>query len=172
MRYFASDGQRNSPPGHSAQRQQSLMWGVLLGDHYDLFCQLPEVPLSSASELGNALIEITFPEPQVEATSLTCSFLTPSHSAPECETPEAIGSPNPVKFDSSATVDSQPLLLPGGHVGYPDEGSQEPLHGGTSLDGHDTLCHQQQTQNASHTAQDPVPDFAFKVGPCLTYTVA
>jgi hypothetical protein len=159
--------------------------GLLFDNPCDLFCQLPEVPLSSSSELGNALVEVTLPvpEPQVEVTtgSLTQSHSSPPSpilTAPSHSVTKAVLSPNPV---------NSLLLLAGGDAGYPKEDSQEPLslHGGSSesmpcpvssLD--DPLCHQfeQQTQHSFHLAQDPAtsesPDSSPKVGSCLTYTVA
>jgi hypothetical protein len=111
-------------------------WGILSDDPCDPFFQLPEVPLSSFSELGDALIEITLPvpEPQLKVTTGSQSHFyhtppiptTPSHSVTE-----AVVSPK--------------------HAGYSKEAIQEPLplYGGlsfelmpclfTSLD--DPLCH-------------------------------
>ncbi|KAH9973596.1 hypothetical protein BGW80DRAFT_1252136 [Lactifluus volemus] len=74
MGYFGPDGRRNSPPG--TQHQPGLILGVrfddMFGDYYDQFTQhpMPSIPPSpTSSELGNALMEITSPEPQAISRS-------------------------------------------------------------------------------------------------------
>jgi hypothetical protein len=195
MGYFGPDGQRNSPPG--AQHQPSLISGVrfddMFGDYYEQFPQhpMPSIPPSStSSELGNALMEITSPEPPqpISRSSITLPTLpTPSHSAVKCEPSEAVGGLNPVKNEFGATVNGQayspmmPLdnsLLAGGQPPYPKEESREPSmpRPPTPLHVHDPPRHRQQSQDSFRMVQDPAafPEFAPapKVSSCLMYAVA
>jgi len=175
MGYFGPDGQRNSPPG--AQHQPSLISGVrfddMFGDYYDQFPQhpMPSIPPSStSSELGNALMEITSPEPQaISRSSIALPTLpTPSHSAVKREPSEAVvGLKNEFGANGQAFSPMMPLdnsLLQGGQPPYPKEESRElsmprpptPLHV------HDPPRHRQQTQDSFRMVQDPAafPEFA------------
>ncbi|KAF8497370.1 hypothetical protein F5888DRAFT_277043 [Russula emetica] len=178
--YINADGQYGLPLG--SQHQQNLVSdpSVYLRcdgsfDHYETVTQHPALPVppsSGSSELGNALVEISTPEPQSTGrTSISLPSLSlPSQPTPKQEPSEVVIGLNPVKTDPSLTGD---------HAPYMKEEDQESLHVGTSmprastpLHGHSSLRHRTHTHDSFRVVQDPAayPEFttSTKVRSCLT----
>jgi hypothetical protein len=194
--YVNADGQYGLPLGN--QHQQNLVSdpSVYLRcddsfDHYETATQHPTLPIppsSGSSELGNALVDISTPEPQStsRASISLPSLPLPSQPAIKHEPSEGAIGPNPVKIEYGATASGQPFspmtpLLPGDHAPYTKEEDQEPLHVPTSsmarastpLHGHSSLRHHRpHALDSFRLVQDPAayPGFApsTKVRSCLT----
>lgn len=150
-------------------------------DHYESVTQHPVLPIppsSSSSELGNALVEISNPEPQSTSRSSISLPSLPSQPAPKREPSEGVIGLNPVKTEYGATPSGQPFSpmaslgspsLTGDHAPYKEE-DQEPLHVGASsmprtstpLHGHNSLRHRPHTHHSFSLVQDPTafPGFA------------
>jgi hypothetical protein len=132
-------------------------------DHYETVTQhtvLPIPPSSGSSELGNALVDMSTPEPQSTTRSSISlpSLPLPFQPSPEHEPSEGVIGLNPVNSE------------------YTKEG-QEPLHVGASsilcasspLHGHGSLPHRPHTCGSFRLVQNPA-GFAplAKVRSCLS----
>jgi hypothetical protein len=199
--FVNADGQYGLPLGHS-QHQQNLVSDPSVYircndsfDHYETVTQHPALPVppsSGSSELGNALVDISTPEPQSTSRSSISlpSLPLPSQPAPKLEPSEGAIGLNPVKTEYGATASGQPFSpmtplgspsLTGDHASYIKEEDQEPLHVGipsmprtsTPLHGHSSLRHHRpHTHDSFRLVQDPAayPGFApsTKVRSCLS----
>jgi hypothetical protein len=194
--YVNADGQYGLPLG--SQHQQNLVSDHSdylrcsdSFDHYGTVTQQPTLPIppsSGSSELGNALVDISTPEPQsTSRTSISLPSLPlPSQPVPKLEPAEGA---IPVKTEYGATASGQPFSpmtslgspsLTGDHAAYMKEEDQEPLIGtssmprtSTPLHGHSSLRHHRpHTHDSFRVVQDPAayPGFApsTKVRSCLT----
>ena len=191
--YFAADGQYCMPLG--SQHQQNLVSdhaGYLRCDdsfdHYETVTQHPILPIppsSGSSELGNALVEISPPEPQPmsRASIALPSLPLPSQPAPKHDPSEgAVG--HPVKTEYGTTASGQPFSsmaplgspsLTSDHAPYIKEEVQDHFlsmpRSSTPHHGHSSLRHRQHTQESFRLVQDPAayPGFASsaKVRPYL-----
>jgi hypothetical protein len=186
--YFSADGQYCMPLG--SQHQQNLVSdhaGYLRCDdsfdHYETVTQHPILPIppsSGSSELGNALVEISPPEPQpMSRASITLPSLPlPSQPAPKHDPSEGAIGPNPVKTEYGVTASGQPFSpmtpldspsLTSDHGPYIKEEIQDQFHVGSSmprastpLHGHSSLRQRQHTHDSFRMVQDPAayPGFA------------
>jgi hypothetical protein len=153
-------------------------------DHYETVTQhtvLPIPPSSGSSELGNALVDMSTPEPQSTTRSSISlpSLPLSSQPAPKQEPSEGVIGLNPVKTEYGATPGGQPFSpmaplgspsLTGDHAPYMKEEDQEPLQVGASsipraptpLHGHSSLRHRSHTHDSFRLVQDPAafPGFA------------
>jgi len=194
--YVHADGQYGLPFGSQHQQNLAPDPSVYLRcddsfDHYETVTQQPALPIppsSGSSELGNALVEISTPEPQSTGrTSISLPSLPlPPQLVPKREPSEGA---IPVKTEYGATASGQPFSpmaslgspsLTGDHAPYKKEEDQESLHVGTSsmprastpLHGHSSLRHRPHTLDSFRLVQDPAayPGFApsTKVRSCLT----
>jgi hypothetical protein len=182
--YFAADGQYCMPLG--SQHQQNLVSdhaGYLRCDdsfdHYETVTQHPILPIppsSGSSELGNALVEISPPEPQPmsRASIALPSLPLPSQPAPKHDPSEgAVG--HPVKTEYGTTASGQPFSsmaplgspsLTSDHAPYIKEEVQDHFlsmpRSSTPHHGHSSLRHRQHTQESFRLVQDPAayPGFA------------
>jgi hypothetical protein len=196
---YVNDGQYGLPLG--SQHQQNLVSDPSVYircddsfDHYETVTQHPALPVppsSGSSELGNALVDISTPEPQSTSRSSISlpSLPLPSQPAPKLEPSEGAIGLNPVKTEYGATASGQPFspMTPlAAHRSlvtmrsYIKEEDQEPLHVGipsmprtsTPLHGHSSLRHHRpHTHDSFRLVQDPAayPGFApsTKVRSCL-----
>ena len=184
--YVNADGQYGLPLG--SQHQQNLVSdpSVYLRDSFDHYetvthPALPIPPSSGSSELGNALVEISAPEPHSTSRApISLPSLPPSSQpAPKLEPSEVTIGLNPVKNEYGATASGQPFSpmtplgspsLAGDHAPYTKEEDQEPLHVGpssmprasTPLHGHSSLRHRPHTLDSFRLVPDPTayPGFA------------
>jgi hypothetical protein len=197
--YVNADGQYSLPLGSQHQQNMVSDPSVYLRcgdsfDHYETVTQHPALPLppsSGSSELGNALVDISTPEPQsTSRTSISLPSLPlPSQPAPKLEPSEGVIGLNPVKTEYGATASGHPFspMTPlgspsftGDHAPYMKEEDQEPLHvtssmprTSTPLHGHSSLRHHRtHTHDSFRVVQDPAAYPAFapstKVRSCLT----
>ena len=162
-------------------------------DHYETVTQHTALPIpqsSGSSELGNALVDISTPEPQsTSRTSISLPSLPlPPQPALKHEPSEGAIGLKPVKTEYGATASGQtfspmtPLSpsLSCDHAPYMKEEDQESFHVGTSsmprastpLHGHGSLRHRPHPLDSFRLVQDPAayPGFApsTKVRSCLT----
>lgn len=185
--YINADGHYGLPLG--SQHQQNLVSDPSVYhdsfDHYETVTQHSSLPISSSSgssELGNALVDVSTPEPQSTSRSSISlpSLPLPSQPTPKLEPSEVVIGLNPVKNEYGATASGQPFspMTPlGSPLPYTKEEDQESLHVGTPrasppLHGHSSLRHRPHPLDSFRLVQDPAafPGFAppTKVRSCLS----
>jgi hypothetical protein len=203
MGYVNANGQYGFKLPLGSQHQQNLASDPSVYprradsfDHYETVTQHPALPIppsSGSSELGNALVDISTPEPQsMSRTSISLPSLPlPSQPAPNLEPSEGAIGLNPVKTEYGATAIGQPFSpmtllgspsLTNDHAPYTKDSEeyQEPLRVGTSmprtstpLQGHSSLhYHRPHSHDRFRLVQDPAayPGLtpSTKVRSCLT----
>jgi hypothetical protein len=140
--YINADGQYGLPVG--SQHQQNLVSDPLAYlhcddsfDHYETVTQHPALPAppSSFSELANALVNISTPEPRSTSRSSISlpSLPLPSQPTFKLEASEGVIGLNPIKNENCATASGQPFspMTPLGSPSPYKEEDQESLHVGT-----------------------------------------